>query len=111
MHLRGGHVEAMQFGQDALEVWREQLGEDDLQVLTLSVEVAVAMYIGGHAADAHELILQIRPLLSERYTMATGSSALLCENIYGADLRARSQFREALSWTSAFWANSKWSSA
>ena len=32
-------------------------------MLALSVEVAIAMYIGGHAADAHELILQIRPLL------------------------------------------------
>ena len=54
------------------------------------------MYIGGHAADAHELILQIRPLL-QRYTEGDGFKALLlCENIYGADLRARNQFREAL---------------
>ena len=96
LHLRGGHVEAMRFGQDALRVWRETLGEDDAQVLALSVEVAIAMYIGGHAADAHELILQIRPLL-QRYTEGDGFKALLlCENIYGADLRARNQFREAL---------------
>lgn len=96
LHLRGGHVEAMRFGQDALEVWRESLGHDDPQVLALSVEVAIALYIGGHAADAHELILQIRPLL-QRYTDGDGFKALLlCENIYGADLRARSQFREAL---------------
>jgi tetratricopeptide (TPR) repeat protein len=96
LHLRGGHVEAMKFGQDTLQVWRERLGADDLQVLALSVEVAIAMYIGGRAADAHELILQIRPLL-HRYTEGDGFKALLlCENIYGADLRARSQFREAL---------------
>ena len=96
LHLRGGHVEAMRFGQDALVVWRASLGEDDLQVLALSVEVAIAMYVGGHTADAHELILQIRPLL-QRYTDGDGFKALLlCENIYAEDLRARSQFPEAL---------------
>jgi tetratricopeptide (TPR) repeat protein len=96
LHLRGGHVEAAKFGQDALEVWRDRLGDADPQVLALSVEVAIAMYIGGRAADAHELILQIRPLL-QRHTEGEGFKALLfCELIYGADLRARSQFREAL---------------
>lgn len=96
LHLRGGHVEAMKFGQDALKVWRASLGDEHLQVMALSVEVAVAMYIGGRAADAHELILQIRPLL-QRYTEGEGFKVLLsCESIYGADLRAHSQFREAL---------------
>jgi tetratricopeptide (TPR) repeat protein len=96
LHLRGGHVEAMRFGQEALEVWRAILGDDDTQVLALSVEVAVAMYVGGRLADAHELILQIRPQL-QRYTDGDGFKALLlCESIYGADLRVRSQFREAL---------------
>jgi tetratricopeptide (TPR) repeat protein len=96
LHLRGSHVEAMKFGQDALKTWQGHLGEDDLQVLSLSVEVAIAMYIGGRAADARELILKIRPML-QRYTDGDGFRALLlCENLYGADLRARSQFREAL---------------
>lgn len=96
LHLRGGHVEAMRFGQDALQIWQERLGEDDPQVLALSVEVAIAMYFGGLAADAHALILQIRPLL-QRFTAGDGFKALLlCDNIYGADLRARSQFHEAL---------------
>ena len=96
LHLRGGHVEAMRFGRDALQVWRESLGDDDPQVLALSVEVAIAMYVGGRMADAHDLILQIRPLL-QRYTDGDGFKALLlCENLYGADLRVRSQFHEAL---------------
>jgi tetratricopeptide (TPR) repeat protein len=96
LHLRGGHVEAIKFGQEALEVWRERLGEENLQVLALSVEVAVAMYFGGLTADAHELILRIRPLL-QRHTDGDGFKALLsCENIYGAVLRGHSQFREAL---------------
>jgi tetratricopeptide (TPR) repeat protein len=96
LHLRGAHIEAMQFGQEALRVWRERLGEEDLQVLTMSVEVAVAMNVGGRAADAHELILKIRPLL-QRCTDDDGYKVFLfCESIYGADLRARSQFREAL---------------
>lgn len=96
LRLRGAHVEALQFGQDALRVWRERLGENDLQVLTMAVEVAVAMYISGRAADAHELILQIRPLL-QGYTDGNGLKVLLlCETFYGEDLRAHSQFREAL---------------
>jgi hypothetical protein len=96
LRLRGAHVEAMQFGRDALRVWQEHLGGDDLQVLTLAVEVAVALYVGGRAADAHELILQIRPRL-QRYTDGDGFKVfLLCENFYAEDLRARSQFREAL---------------
>jgi tetratricopeptide (TPR) repeat protein len=96
LHLRGAHLEAMQFGQEALRVWQELLGENDLQVLTMAVEVAIAMYTGGHAADAHELILRVRPLL-QRYTDGDGLKVLLlCETIHGADLRARSQFREAL---------------
>lgn len=96
LHLRGAHVEAMQFGQEALEIWRERHGEDDLKVLTMAVEVAVAMYRGGRVADAHELIRRIQPLL-ESYSDGDGFKvALLCETIYGAILRARSQFREAL---------------
>ena len=78
LHLRGGHVEAMRFGQDALGVWRESLGEDDLQVLALSVEVAIAMYVGGHTADAHELILQIRPAAAalHRWRRVQGAAAV-----------------------------------
>lgn len=96
LHLRGGHVEAMKFGQDALEVWRQTLGDDDLQVLALSVEVAIAMYIGSHMADAQRLLLRIRPLL-ERHSEGYGyRTLLLCENIYGAVQRAHSQFDEAL---------------
>jgi tetratricopeptide (TPR) repeat protein len=96
LHLRGAHVEAMQFGQDALAVWRELHGENDLKVLTLAVEVAIAMYRADRTADAHELIGQIRPFL-ENYSEGDGFKvSLLCESIYGAILRARSQFREAL---------------
>ncbi len=96
LRLRGAHLEALQFGQDALRIWRERLGENDLQVLTMAVEVAVAMYVGGRAADAHELILHIRPML-QRYTDGDGLKVfLLCEVFYAEDLRAHSQFREAL---------------
>ena len=50
LHLGGWKAEAMQFGQDALKVWRERLGPDDLHVLTLAVEVAAAMRVLGSAA-------------------------------------------------------------
>jgi tetratricopeptide (TPR) repeat protein len=96
LRLRGAHVEAMQFGQDALDLWRERLGEDHLDVLRIGVELAIAMYFGGRVADAHELISQIRPVL-QRHTDGEGYEVFLfCESYYGEDLRARSQFREAL---------------
>jgi tetratricopeptide (TPR) repeat protein len=96
LHLRGGQVEAMKFGRDALQVWHECLGENDPHTLALSVEVAIAMYFSGNSADAYELIQHIRPLL-QRSTDGEGFKALLlCETFYGAVLRARSQFHEAL---------------
>ena len=95
LHLRGGHVEAVQFGQEALKVWRERLGRDDLQVLTMAVEVATAMRLDGHAADARRLTLEALPLLRSRYG-AEHEVALLCANAYGGDLRTRAQFEEAL---------------
>jgi tetratricopeptide (TPR) repeat protein len=96
LHLRGDHLDAMQFGQEALKIWREAFGEDDLQVLAMSVEVAIAMYTDGRAADARELILRVRPLL-QQYTDGDGLKVLLlCEITHGAVLRARSQFRESL---------------
>lgn len=96
LHLRGAHVEAVQFGQHALREWQERSGEDDLQVLAMAVEVTIAMYMGGRVADAHELILRTRPTL-QRYIEGDGLKVfLICETIYAADLRTRSQFREAL---------------
>jgi hypothetical protein len=95
LHLRGNHREAMRFGQEALTVWRDRLGQDDLQVLTLAIEVAIAMRSGAHAAGARELILGTRRLLRERYD-DEHEVTLLCENTYGADLRSRGQSEEAL---------------
>jgi tetratricopeptide (TPR) repeat protein len=95
LHLRGGHVEAMRFGQDALQVWQERLGRDDLHVLSLAVEVAIAMKQDGHTAGASQLILETLRLLRERYG-DEHEVALLCANAYGADLRTRGQFIEAL---------------
>jgi tetratricopeptide (TPR) repeat protein len=95
LHLRGGHAEAMRFGQDALEVWRNQLGPDDLQVLSLAVEVAIAMRWDGHAADAGNLIQRTLQLLKSHYG-DEHEVTLLCANTQGADLRTRSQFEQAL---------------
>jgi tetratricopeptide (TPR) repeat protein len=95
LHLRGGHAEAMRFGQDALEVWRNQLGQDDLHVLSLAVEVAIAMRWDGHAADASDLIQKTLRLLKREYG-DEHEVTLLCANTQGADLRTRSQFEEAL---------------
>lgn len=96
LHLRGDHVEALQFGLDALGIWRERHGEDDLGVLTMAVEVAIAMFRGGRIADAHEMIQRIQPFLRPYEEGEGFKVSLLCESIHGAVLRARSQFHEAL---------------
>jgi tetratricopeptide (TPR) repeat protein len=95
LHLRGGHVEAVQFGQDALRVWRDRLGRDDLQVLTLAVEVAIALRLDDRAADARQLTLETLALLEQRYG-EQHEVTLLCANDRGHELRARGQFGEAL---------------
>lgn len=95
LHLRGSHAEATRFGQEALQVWREGLGPEDLEVLTLAVEVAIAMRSDAHAADARDLILSTLRVLRERYG-ENHEVTLLCANTYGADLRSRGQRAEAL---------------
>ncbi|MGH3192746.1 MAG: FxSxx-COOH system tetratricopeptide repeat protein [Streptosporangiaceae bacterium] len=94
LHLGGGQVEAVQFGQDALKVWRERLGHDDLHVLTLAVEVATAMRVLGSAAEARELSRETLRLLTEHYGQEH-EITLLCASLHGTDLRARAQFGEA----------------
>ena len=102
LHLRGGHVEATRFGQDILRVWQERLGPEDLDVLALSVEVAIAMRLGGRNADARRLILETRKILDQldgvkgEIPRDQLEVRLLCDNAYGADLRAESRFNEAL---------------
>jgi hypothetical protein len=95
LQLRGSHTEATRFGQDALQVWRERLGPENLEVLTLAVEVAIAMRSDAHAADARELILSTLRTLRERYG-EDHEVTLLCANTYGAGLRSRGQLAEAL---------------
>jgi tetratricopeptide (TPR) repeat protein len=103
LHLRGGHVEATRFGQDIHRVWLERLGPNDLHVLALSVEIAIAMQLGGRAAGARKLILETRAALdglnegkNDDVPRDQQEVALLCDNAYGADLRTRGQFNEAL---------------
>jgi hypothetical protein len=95
LHLGGGKAETLQFGQDALKVWRERLGPDDLHVLTLAVEVAAEMRVLGSAAEARGLSRETLRLLTERYGK-DHEITLLCARQHGADLRARGQFGEAL---------------
>ena len=95
LHLRGGHVEAVQFGQHALRVWQDRSGHDDLQVLTLAVEVAIALRFDGRAADASQLTLETLARL-ERCYGGQHEVTLLCANTRGQHLRDRGQFGEAL---------------
>jgi tetratricopeptide repeat protein/NB-ARC domain-containing protein len=95
LHLRGGQVEAVQFGTDALRVWRNRLGQDDLQVLTLAVEVAIALRFEGRTEDARQLTVETLALLENGYG-GQHEVTLLCANNRGNDLRDRGQFGEAL---------------
>ena len=95
LQLRGSHAEATRFGQDALQVWRERLGPDDLQVLTLAVEVAIAMRSDAHAADARELILSTLRMLRERYGEDHEVDLAVRQHLRRR-LRSRGQLAEAL---------------
>jgi hypothetical protein len=95
LHLRGSHTEAVWFGTDALRVWRQRLGPEDLDVLTMAVEVAIAMRSDAHAADARDLIRGTLRVLRERYG-EDHEITLLAANTYGADLRSRGELAEAL---------------
>lgn len=64
-------------------------------MLTLAVEVAIAMRLDGHVADARDLTLEALVQLRQHYG-DDHEVALLCANLYGADLRTRGQFAEAL---------------
>ena len=79
-------------------------------VLTLAVEVAIAMQLDGHAADARRLILETRPLLDERYD-DQHEVTLLCDNAYGADLRTGASSARHSNSTAACCPNSRPSSA
>jgi Tetratricopeptide repeat/NB-ARC domain len=95
LHLRGGHAEATRFGNDALKVWRQRLGDEHLDVLTMAVEVAIAMRSDAHAADARELTRSTLRVLREQYG-DDHEVTLLCANAHGADLRSSGQLAEAL---------------
>ncbi|MBV9795658.1 MAG: tetratricopeptide repeat protein [Actinobacteria bacterium] len=95
LQMRGSHTEATRFGQEALKVWRERLGDEHLDVLTLAVEVAIAMRSDAHAANARDLIRDTLRILKERYG-EDHEVTLLCNNTHGADLRSGGQLAEAL---------------
>ena len=95
LHLRGRHAEALDLGKEALRIWQDRFGRADLQVLTMAVEVAIAVRLDGDVADARGRTLETLVLLRQHYG-DEHEVALLCANLYGADLRTRGQFTEAL---------------
>ena len=102
LHLRGRHVQAMRFGQAALRVWSERLGPADLQVLTMSVEVAIAQRLDGEIDQASQLTVETLLMLRQNFGDEHEVS-LLAANLHGADLRTRGAFREALVWDQDLW--------
>ncbi|MGH3279009.1 MAG: FxSxx-COOH system tetratricopeptide repeat protein [Trebonia sp.] len=95
LHLRGGYLESLSLGEDALHAWQRQYPEDDIQTLALAVEVGVAMRQAGRVTEAFDLNVRTLALLLEHHG-PTDETYLTCANSYGQDLRLLGRYDDAL---------------
>jgi len=95
LDLRGGYDEALSLGQAALGNWRERLGPDDLQVLSLATEVAVVLRDKGRFNEAYDLNADTLSRLRRVYG-ETNEVYLECARRHGLDIRYLGRYGEAL---------------
>jgi tetratricopeptide (TPR) repeat protein len=95
LHLRGGFAESLSLGEPTLRIWRDKFGADDIQTLSLAVEIGIALRSTGQVAQAHELNSDTLNLLSRGYG-EDDEVYLVCANSYGADLRLLGRYDDAL---------------
>jgi tetratricopeptide (TPR) repeat protein len=95
LHLRGGFAESLSLGEPTLRIWQDKFGADDIQTLTLAVEIGIALRSTGLVAKAHELNSDTLDRLSRSYG-EDDEVYLLCANSYGADLRLLGRYDDAL---------------
>ncbi|MFD0684435.1 FxSxx-COOH system tetratricopeptide repeat protein [Actinomadura fibrosa] len=94
MHLRGGYSESLSLGEAALGSWRTLFGQDDLQTLSVSVEVAWALLRSNRLEEARQLIVDTL----ERVRSSHGESHdvyLRGARVHGTCLRTLGRFNEA----------------
>ncbi|GAA2146599.1 FxSxx-COOH system tetratricopeptide repeat protein [Actinomadura napierensis] len=105
LHLRGRHTESLRLGELSLKEWEDRFGENDLLVLRLATEVAIAMRLAERHEDAFERNKRTLALADQRINdpetadlerEAAVQVGLICANSQGADLRFLGRFEEAL---------------
>jgi hypothetical protein len=95
LHLRGGYAESLNLGENALQSWRDRFGPDDLQTLSLAVQVGIALRASGQTEDAYKLNEVTQQSLLDHYGQQH-EVYLSCANSYGQDLRLLGRYAEAL---------------
>jgi Tetratricopeptide repeat/NB-ARC domain len=95
LHLRGGYLESLSLGDKALLNWRERFSDEDLQTLSLAVQVGIALRASGRTEEAYELNLETQQALLTHYGQEH-EVYLSCANSYGQDLRLLGRYDDAL---------------
>ena len=95
LHLRGGYAESLNLGENALQSWRDRFGPDDLQTLSLAVQVGIALRASGQTEEAYKLNEVTQQILRDHYGQQH-EVYLSCANSYGQDLRLLGRYAEAL---------------
>ena len=95
LHLRGGYAESLSLGENALQIWRDRFGREDLQTLSLAVQVGIALRASGQTEEAYELNSETQRSLLAHYGREH-EVYLSCANSYGQDLRLLGRYADAL---------------
>jgi tetratricopeptide (TPR) repeat protein len=93
LRLRGAYRESLSLGEAALKAWKAE--PDDIQPLSLAVEVAVSMRAIGRVEEAFQLNSDTLHRLREHYG-EENDVYLICANSYGEDLRMLGRYDDAL---------------
>lgn len=93
--LRDRYTESLSLGRPALDNWTRRLGPDDIQVLSLAIQVAVALRQLGRTDEA--LALDTETMRRLRTEFGEENELYLhCARNYGAELRLLGRYSEAL---------------
>lgn len=95
LHLRGGYAESLGLGDKALQIWRDRFAHEDLQTLSLAVQVGIALRASGRTDEAYELNSETQQGLLTNYGQEH-EVYLSCANSYGQDLRLLGRYDDAI---------------
>lgn len=94
MNRRGGYDESISLGEAAIKVWRDSFGADDLQTLSLAVEISGSLIRKGLFEQARPLIEDTLSRLKESYDEGNDVS-LKAGRVYAICLRMLGRYAEA----------------